>query len=121
MLVAFCARGEGFDSQLDPRFGRCPFFILADSESGKVVEVISNDNSSASGGSGPQSAQMLAEKKVDAVLAGNVGPNAVTALKAAGIEIYRGGDETVGEAIKNFGLGKYEKIFDATVESHHGM
>ena len=121
MLVAYCAQDKSINSQLDPRFGRCSYFILADSEKGEELEVIPNQSSSASGGSGPQSAQLMAEKNVNAVVAGNFGPNAVKALKAAGITIYTAKEMSIKEAITKFQHNELQKVDDATVESHHGI
>nr|NIP66877.1 dinitrogenase iron-molybdenum cofactor biosynthesis protein [Candidatus Bathyarchaeota archaeon]NIR15834.1 dinitrogenase iron-molybdenum cofactor biosynthesis protein [Desulfobacterales bacterium]NIU80634.1 dinitrogenase iron-molybdenum cofactor biosynthesis protein [Candidatus Bathyarchaeota archaeon]NIV67246.1 dinitrogenase iron-molybdenum cofactor biosynthesis protein [Candidatus Bathyarchaeota archaeon]NIW33950.1 dinitrogenase iron-molybdenum cofactor biosynthesis protein [Candidatus Bat len=32
MKVAVSSAGEGLDAQVDPRFGRCQFFVIVDSE-----------------------------------------------------------------------------------------
>ena len=86
MRIAVTAQGEDLDSAVDPRFGRCRSFIIVDPES-DGFEVFSNEGVMASGGAGTQSAQFLADKGVDAVITGNVGPNAARALEAAGIKI----------------------------------
>lgn len=38
MKLAICARGEGLDSQVDQRFGRCACFVIVDPDKEKVIE-----------------------------------------------------------------------------------
>ena len=99
MLICITSRGETTESQVDPRFGRCAYFVFFDAKSGSF-EAVKNPNIEATGGAGPQSAQLIASKGVKKVLTGQVGPNAVNALAAAGIEIVTGVTGTVKEAIE---------------------
>ena len=120
MRIAVTAQGTDLDSAIDPRFGRCRSFVIADSDSDEF-EAFSNDGVMASGGAGTQSAQFLANKGVDAVITGNVGPNAARALEAAGIEVYSTAAGTVRDALQAFKAGKLSAVSGATVDSHHGM
>jgi len=120
MRIAVTAQGTDLDSAMDPRFGRCRSFVIADSDS-EEFEAFSNDGVMASGGAGTQSAQFLANKGVDAVITGNVGPNAARALEAAGIEVYSTTAGTVRDALQAFKAGKLSAVSGATVDSHHGM
>jgi len=79
--ICVTSGGEALDSQVDPRFGRCQFFIIIDADTFEF-EVIQNPNFSAASGAGIQSAQLVAGKDVKAVLTGNVGPNAFQVLNA---------------------------------------
>ncbi|NLZ28748.1 MAG: dinitrogenase iron-molybdenum cofactor biosynthesis protein [Firmicutes bacterium] len=121
MKLAICAQDEGLEASVDQRFGRCPYFVIVDSETGEVVKSVPNSAATAAGGAGPQSAQQLSREGVEAVALGNVGPNAATALKAAGISIYGGIDGTVGQALEQFREGKLSPVDGATTDSHHGM
>ena len=51
MKIAITATGKTLDSQVDPRFGRAAWFIVADSDS-MEFEAIANDNVNAAGGAG---------------------------------------------------------------------
>ncbi len=119
--LAICAEGEGLKAKVDQRFGRCPYFVIVDTENREKIISIRNSNAEASGGAGPQAAQLLAGLGVDAVALGNVGPNAVAALGAARIEAYSGVVGTVEEVLEQFRAGKLTVISDATVSSHAGM
>ena len=51
MKICITANGEGLDSEVDPRFGRCSYFVIYDPET-RSVESISNSSAVASGGAG---------------------------------------------------------------------
>ena len=70
MKIAISATGPAMDSDVDPRFGRCQYFIIADIETGNF-EAIDNASGMASGGAGIATAQMIAGKGVQVVLTGN--------------------------------------------------
>ena len=120
MKIAVTSTGNTIDSPIDPRFGRCQFFIFVDQEN-MECEASENEAVMASGGAGPQAAQFVANKGVEAVLTGNVGPNAVSALKAAGIKIYIGSTGTVKETVSLFKNGQLQEVGEATVASHTGV
>ena len=121
MKLAICAKGEGLNAEVDQRFGRCPFFVVVDTEKKEVVESLSNENAEAAGGAGPQAAQLLAGRDIEAVVLGNVGPNAVEALGAANIKAYSGVTGTVEDTLEKFLAGGLKPVSEATVSSHSGM
>ena len=102
MKICVTAQGNDLDSLLDPRFGRCQFFIFIDTEDLHNYEAIANTNIDATGGAGIQSAQFVVEKEIKAVLTGKVGPNAERVLKAANVDVFTDFSGTVSEVINNF-------------------
>jgi predicted Fe-Mo cluster-binding NifX family protein len=86
MKIAVSATAPGLDAEVDPRFGRCQYFIIVDPQS-MEFESVDNSNALASGGAGISTAQMIASKGVEVVLTGNCGPNAYRTLSAAGIQV----------------------------------
>ncbi len=110
-MTKICVTSQGNDlaAPIDPRFGRCAFFIIADSET-MQFEAISNSAMRASGGAGIQAAQTVASMGVKAVITGSVGPNAYPALQNAGIEIMTGVSGTVKDAIESFKQGSLTKL-----------
>ena len=108
MRVAVSAVGQSLDSQVDPRFGRCSYFIIVDTETMKY-DVIPNESQYMPSGAGIQAAQRVVNSGVGAVLTGNVGPNAFQALSAAGIEIFTGAYGTVRNAVEQFKKGLLRK------------
>jgi predicted Fe-Mo cluster-binding NifX family protein len=120
MKVAVSAMGNDINAQIDPRFGRCQYFIIVDSDT-MEFEAIENPNISAMGGAGIQSGQMMAEKGVQAILTGNVGPNAFQTLSAAGIQVITGVTGIVKDAIQRFKSGQLQSVSGATVPTHFGI
>ena len=98
MKICITSEGKTLDAKVDPRFGRCQNFILLDTDTGNF-EACENTNAQFQGGAGIQSGQLVVSKGVEAVLTGNVGPNAHQVLSAAGISIFTGVSGTVKEAI----------------------
>jgi len=75
MMIAISATGPTLDAEVDPRFGRCQCFIIADPQT-MEFEAADNSSAMAAGGAGISAAQMIAGKGVEALLTGNCGPNA---------------------------------------------
>ncbi len=104
MKIAISSTGRDLDAALDPRFGRCPCFIVVDSASGDF-EVLDNPSAATAGGAGVQTAQMVANAKVQAVITGDLGPNATEALAAAGIKAFTGRSGTVRQVLQQYESG----------------
>jgi len=120
MKICITSEGKTLESKVDPRFGRCKYFIFMDTES-LQFETIENSSLNSTGGAGIQAGQLMSAQKVKAVLTGNVGPNAHQVLSAAGIEIFTGVSGIVKEAIENHKFGKYNPAASPTVGSKFGM
>ena len=118
MKVCVTAAGPGLDANLDPRFGRCAYFVVVDTET-MVAESI--PNSSAASGAGIQAAQTIANAGAGALITGNIGPNAAETLRAAGVKVYLAPGGSVGEAIEKFKNGEFSETSSASVSAHAGM
>ena len=75
----------------------------------------------AGGGAGIQAAQNISDMKAEAVITGNVGPNAFRVLSAASVKIYSGATGSIKDAIEKFKNGEYEETTGPDVGSHFGM
>jgi len=120
MKICVSSTGTNLEAQLDPRFGRCLYLIILDSET-MQFEAIPNMAAGATGGAGIQAAQALASKGAKVVITGNVGPNAFGALSAAGIEIMTGASGTVKEVVEKYKRDELGKTSAPTVGEHSGM
>jgi predicted Fe-Mo cluster-binding NifX family protein len=107
------------DSPIDPRFGRCAYFIIVDTDT-MQHNAIENDAAMASGGAGIRAAQTVASTNVEAVITGSVGPNAHPALQSAGIKIMTGAVGTVREAVQKMKQGQLQQI-STPGPAHRGM
>jgi len=120
MKIGISSTGKDLDSEIDPRFGRCRFFVVVDAGN-MEFESHSNENAASMGGAGIQAAQFMADLGVKAVLTGNVGPNAFSTLNAAGIKILTGVDGKVKDAVECFNRGELDETASPTVSGHFGM
>jgi predicted Fe-Mo cluster-binding NifX family protein len=120
MKICITATSNNLDVPLDPRFGRCAYLLIVDVDT-MQFEAIPNLASGATGGTGIQAAQTIANKGARVLVTGNVGPNAFQALSAAGIEIVTGASGSVREAIEKFKTGELKKTGAPTVGGHFGM
>jgi len=120
MKIAISATGNSLESDVDPRFGRCQYFIIVDPET-MVFEAVDNSNNSTSGGAGIATAQMILGKNVEAVITGNCGPNAHQVLSAAKVKVITGVAGSVRDAIQGYKSGKFQANSQPNVIAHFGM
>jgi len=110
--ICVTASGADMDSPANPRFGRCGYFIMVDSET-MDFQAISNEAAMASGGAGIRAAQLVAAQGAEVVITGAVGPNAHPALTDAGIKIVTGTFATVRDAVEAYKKGTLTTIDQA--------
>jgi predicted Fe-Mo cluster-binding NifX family protein len=117
MKIAVSATADTLETVIDPRFGRCAYFVIVDVEGSKIKghEVIKNPGAIATSGAGIQAAQTIANKGVEIVITGNIGPNAFGMLSTAGIKVVAG---VVGikvkDAIEKYLRGELEETSQPT-------
>lgn len=111
MKVAVSSMGKNIESRVSAVFGRCPYFVVAEIEKKKIVnlELIENPSASQTGGAGISAAQAIAEKDAKAVITGNIGPRASDALRQFNIEVYNGSG-LVKEVLQKFIDNKLDKV-----------
>jgi predicted Fe-Mo cluster-binding NifX family protein len=119
MKVAVSSTGKTIDSAIDPRFGRCSWFVIVETED-MSFEAFSNESVALGGGAGIQSAQFIVSKGAEAVITGNCGPNAMSALSAAGVKVIIGQTGTVREAAARYQRGELRSASGANVDAHYG-
>ena len=111
MKIAISSTGKNVSDNVSDVFGRCPYFIIAEIENQKIekTEAIENKSTEQMNGAGISTAQLMAEKNINAVITGNVGPRALDVLKQFNIEIYSA-KGAIKEVLQMFIHGKLEKI-----------
>ena len=120
MKIAVSASGPTLDAEVDPRFGRCQYFVIIDPDS-MGFEAVENGADLAGGGAGIATAQMIADRGVEAVLTGNCGPNAFQVLSAAGIKVVTGVSGKVQDAVQDYKDGSLQPTSQPNVPDHFGM
>lgn len=120
MKICISACGKDPDSEVDPQFGRCNYFVIIDPETGSITS-IQNTGSETSSGAGIRAAEAIAGAGVDTLLTGNVGPNSFSILSEAGIETYSGIRGTVSFALREYQSGKLALLGSPNASTHIGM
>jgi predicted Fe-Mo cluster-binding NifX family protein len=118
MKVAVTSQGKELTSEVDQRFGRAKFLLVVDTETGDFAVHDNEVNLNAVQGAGIQTGQNIANLDVEAVITGNVGPNAFKTLNAADVKIFLAERNTVAEAVESFKAGNLKEVDNANVEGH---
>lgn len=95
MIIAITAKEAALESEVDPRFGRAAYFMIANSQTGEVYAYDNTEGIEASNGAGTGAAQLMAEYKVDVLYTGHVGPKAGEVLDKAKIKYHENTEGTI--------------------------
>jgi len=120
MRIAVSSNGPSLDDQASPVFGRCPFYVFVETES-MDFEARENPAQAASGGAGIQAAQFVIQQGAEALVTGNVGPNAWNVLEAAGLTVYLFDGGTVRQAAERVQQGQLQPAGGASAPEKAGM
>jgi predicted Fe-Mo cluster-binding NifX family protein len=118
MKVAVTSQGKELSSDIDPRFGRAKWILLVDTETGVSGAYDNTVNLNLAQGAGIQTGQNIANLGAEAVITGNIGPNAFKTLNAANIRVYLSEAKTIQEAIRSLKEGELNEVKQANVEGH---
>jgi predicted Fe-Mo cluster-binding NifX family protein len=120
MKIVVTSSGTTLEAQAHPAFGRCPTYLFIDTET-MQFEAVENPAANATGGAGIQAAQFVVERGAQAVVTGNVGPNAFQVLQPAGVPVYLFGGGTVRQAVETYKAGELSTTGGASRPAHAGM
>jgi predicted Fe-Mo cluster-binding NifX family protein len=100
-------------SELDSRFGRASYFVVADTDSGELSAHDNLRNVRSAHGADARAAQDLVELGVEGVITGNIRPNAAGVLRAGNVKVYKQTWGTVRDAIEQLKAGRLKELADA--------
>lgn len=118
MKVAITAEGPTLQSHAEVRFGRAKWLIVVDSETGESEAHDNAVNLNAVQGAGIQRGLKVSHLAVEALITGNIGPNAMKTLRTAKVKVFLSKVNTVQEAVELFKAGELEEVKQAIVEGH---
>jgi len=95
MIIAITAKEASLQSEVDQRFGRSPYFIIANTQTGEAYIYDNSAGAEAENGAGTGASQLLSEYKVDVLYTGKVGPKAAEVLAQAKITYHENTTGTV--------------------------
>lgn len=120
MRIVVSAQGDTLDAPASPVFGRCPTYVFVDTDT-MEFEAVPNPAMNQGEGAGIQAAQFVVGQGAQAVLSGNLGPNALAVLLAAGVSGYLVPEGSVRQAVEAFKDGKLCRLGEANVAAHAGV
>ena len=109
MKIALPVNNNHLDAGISHAFGRAPFFLFYDTETGEE-EYVSNRSVGAPGGAGVSAAQQLADSGIEVVLSPRCGQNAAQVLMAANIAVYVAEEESIQQSIDSFTRGELKPL-----------
>ena len=118
MKIAVTAQDKDLSSEIDQRFGRAKWLIVIDTETGDFQAHDNAVNLNAAQGAGIQTGQNIANLGVEAVITGNVGPNAFKTLRAANVKVFLTEKQTVAEAVESFKADQLKEVDQSNVQGH---
>ncbi|RDV81711.1 NifB/NifX family molybdenum-iron cluster-binding protein [Ammonifex thiophilus] len=104
MKIAVSAKGDTPEALVEPNFGESSHFLIYDTESGSYRAVPNRMREEPE--AGIRTVEMLKEEGVEAIVTGNLGPNALQAIAAAGMECRIGAGGTVKDAVEAYLRGE---------------
>ncbi len=109
MILFLTAQGNTLEDRFNTKFGRTPWFIRLDTDSGDW-QAFENTATAQAHGAGVAAAQFLIDRSAQAVISGHFGPNADQALSAAKILMLTHADDSksVREVIELWRAGQLE-------------
>ena len=118
MQIVIPTEKKSLDAPVCPSFGRTPFFVLFDTESGKHV-FLDNTAAASQGGAGIKAAQALVDSGATALITYRCGENAAQVLNAAKVTMYKAVDGSVADHIAKFKEGKLSLLTEIHSGFHH--
>lgn len=104
MKIVFTAKGDSWDSPMDPRFGRMDILVTYDEEKEELLAIANSETESMEHGAGLQTAKKVLELNPDVIITGNgPGRKALEILHRSNVRIYVGaGEMSIKEAYEAF-------------------
>ncbi len=104
MKIAFSSEeNKGLDSQMSPHFGRCPYYVFVElDDKHNIKSVVTEENpffQSHQPGAVPN---YIADKNVNVMIAGGMGPRAMEFFTQLGVEAVTGASGRVKEALSQY-------------------
>ena len=105
MIIAIPVNETGENAEICVSFGRTPFFLFFDTETGMSTSE-KNPAENAPGGAGIKAAQFVIDKGAKALITPRCGENSAQVFKAAEVAIYQSAGMNAAQNIADFQAGK---------------
>lgn len=118
MKLAIPMDEKRLESNVSQSFGRAPYILIYDRETGESI-FFDNVAVESRGGAGIKAAQTVIDKGADVLLAPRLGQNAADVLKAAKVNVYQSVDGSAKENVEAFVTGKLSLLDDIHAGYHN--
>ncbi|MBS0014119.1 MAG: NifB/NifX family molybdenum-iron cluster-binding protein [Desulfobacterales bacterium] len=121
MKIAVSSKGQSLQDGLDPSFGRCPGFVVFDTDTQNTSFLDNSRQQDLAQGAGIKTAQMVSNAGVDVLISGKIGPKAMEALGQSRMQIFSSSAATVREAIEAWQRNSLSPVSTATGQPGGGQ
>ncbi len=103
MKIAVTSLGDNLNSNLSEKFGRCPYFIVYNTDDKSFIS-LHNEGINLQSAAGPKAAETIINENVDILLTGHIGDKAENVLQRSKIKLVTGYKENLSimEVINNY-------------------
>ncbi len=109
MKIAIPVDYNSIETNVCISFGRCPYFLIYDTETSKKT-FLENKAAASPGGAGIKAAQIIVDAGVGALVTPRCGKNAADVLEPANIKIYASLNASAEDNINAFIDGKLSEL-----------
>jgi predicted Fe-Mo cluster-binding NifX family protein len=120
MKITVPAVRPDLDAPVDPRFGRCACFLVVDADT-LAFDVVDNTAAEEPSGAGIAAASLVRDTGADAVIAGNLGPKAMSSLQAFSLPVYASTGGTIREEVAALQGGRLTRMTAPNVQEKAGF
>lgn len=119
MQICFpVSKNDGLDSNIYAHFGSAPRFVVVDTESREVREILNLDRRHTHGACRPLKA--LGGRAFDAIVVSGIGSGALSGLTRAGLKVYMAQGSTISENVDRLVNGELTEYDPFYVCAEHG-
>ena len=118
MKIAIPTEDKSMEKGVCMSFGRAPYFLIYDMETGESM-FAENSAANSRGGAGIKAAQAVVDTGAEALLTPRCGENAAGVIQAANLKIYKTMDDSIQDNIDAFKSGKLS-LLDEIHAGFHG-
>ena len=103
MRIAIASEdNKGLEGMVSAHFGRCPYYMLVDVDSGKIDNVQAIQSPFYGGHGEGDVPNFIQAQGAKVMISGGMGPKAIGYFNQFGIEVATGASGKVGDAVKNY-------------------
>ncbi len=118
MKLALPTNEESMDKGICKSFGRAPYFLIHDTETGED-QFIKNSAADSQGGAGIKAGQVVVDTGAKVLLTPRCGENAAEVIKGANIKIYKTEGDSIQDNIKAYQEGKLSPLDEIHAGLHN--